>query len=84
MESPPIDCDVLVQFVNGERDQGRWEYSDPAEDEVFPEYTHPDILVDGDLNFRFVRDRRDGQQYAAFQVIKEVSGEETLIANATS
>lgn len=80
MESPPIGCDVLVQFVNGERDQGRWEYADPAEDEVFPEYDHPDVLVDGDLNFRFVRDRRDGQQSAAFQMIKEVDGAESLIA----
>ena len=79
-ESPPIGCDVLVQFVNGERDQGRWEYADATEDEIYPEYTHPDILVDGDLNFRFVRDRRDGEQYAAFQVIKDVGGAETLIA----
>lgn len=80
MESPPIGCDVYVQFINGDQEMGVWEYADPADDEVYPEYDHPDVAVDGDVSFRFVRDRRDGQQYAAWQIIKEIDNIETVIA----
>lgn len=80
MESPPIGCDVYVQFINGDPEMGIWEYADPSDDEVYPEYEHPDVAVDGDVSFRFVRDRRDGQQYAAWQIIKELNNIETVIA----
>jgi len=78
-ESPPLGTDVFVQFINGDPDQPVYELADPAPDETFPEFVHPDVFVWGDDQFRFIRDRRADQDYATFQVVKEINGAEEAI-----
>jgi len=82
-ESPPVGAKVLIQFVDGDPDQPRWEYDHADQSEAYPEREHADVMVDGDMNFRFIRDRREGQQYASFQVVKQIGSSEQTVAELT-
>jgi hypothetical protein len=78
-EVPPIGALVAIFTIKGNKDRLYYIPGSHAEGQTFPEFVHPDITVAGDKNFRFVHDRREGQQYAAMQVIKDVDGQEDLI-----
>jgi len=85
---PPLDADVLIQFVNGDLNYPVWEtawHGVPLVDgqprsEAFPEHEHPDIHVFGVGAFRLVIDDRPGQRSATFKVVKLVGGEEQAVA----
>lgn len=76
---PPVGADVLIQFVNGDPDQPRWEPAHPGESEVFPEFVHPDVVVWGDRFLRVSYDMRDGQRFFRIAVVKPVGDEERTI-----
>jgi hypothetical protein len=77
---PPLGAEVNVQFVNGMVDNPVWEPAHHGQNQAFPEFDHPDMIVMGTASFRLVHDPREGQRYAALKAIKEVDGnEETLI-----
>jgi hypothetical protein len=85
---PPLDADVLIQFVNGDINYPVWEtawHGIPIIDgqprsEAFPEHEHPDIHVFGIGGFRLVIDDRQGQRSATFKVVKMVAGKEEAVA----
>lgn len=74
---PPIGADVLIFFPLGQIDSPRWISAHHGPSEVFPEFVHPDMIVMGTERFRFVMDQRAG--WAAFRVIEEVDGVETVM-----
>lgn len=76
---PPLGAAVIVWVVGTNEDQLLYMPAHHATGMTFPEFEHPDVTVAGDSNFRFIYDRREGQKYAAMQVIKEVGGDEDLI-----
>jgi len=67
---PPRGAMVDVFFVDGDPDKLQWSPGSHTRDQVFPEFEHPDVTVEGDKNFRFVHDRREGQRSAVFKVVK--------------
>lgn len=80
---PPLDTDVLVQFVNGNIDKPVYEPFDfgvpGGVREMFPEHTHPDVIVAGFGPFRMVIDLQDGAPPTLMikQVAETSNGEET-------
>lgn len=76
---PPIGAAVYVWVIGENEDYLVYAPAHHASGMTFPEFEHPDVTVAGDSNFRFVYDRREGQKYAAMQVIKEIGGAEELI-----
>lgn len=62
---PPLDADVLVQFVNGDIDRPVYEPYDygtkNGEREMFPEHEDPDVIVGGFGPFRVVVDLREDE-----------------------
>ncbi|MCP4568966.1 MAG: hypothetical protein GY841_15430 [FCB group bacterium] len=76
---PPMGATVAIWAVEGDEDKLFYVPANHAKEMTFPEFEHPDIIVMGDKFLRLIYDRRDGQRYAAAQVVKEVNGEESLI-----
>jgi len=76
---PPMGATVAIWMIEGDEDKLFYVPANHAKDMTFPEFEHPDIIVMGDKFLRLLYDQRDGQRYAAAQVVKEVNGEESLI-----
>ncbi len=76
---PPMGAAVAIWIVNGDEDKLVYLPASHAESMTFPEFEHPDVIVMGDKLLRLIYDQRDGQRYAAAQIVKEVNGEESLI-----
>jgi len=76
---PPMGALVSIWVVNGNEEQLLYLPAQHAFGMTFPEFVHPDVMVGGDENLRLIYDRREGQKYAAMQVVKEVNEEESLI-----
>jgi hypothetical protein len=85
---PPLDADVLVQFVDGDLDSPIWELGShgrpivegQARSEAFPEHEHPDIHVWGIGPFRVVLDDRQGSRSLTIKMIKQIKGQEESTA----
>lgn len=85
---PPLNADVLVQFVNGDPRMPFYERADygvvKQDREMFEEHTDPDIHVFGIGPFRLVVDNRTGEgaapRSARAKLVKVVNGEEEDIA----
>lgn len=80
---PPMGSLVAVWIVCGgnNMDEDKLLYM-PAQHAIgmtFPEFEHPDVMVGGDNNLRLIYDRREGQKYAAVQMIKPINGEDSLL-----
>lgn len=69
---PPMGAQVAIFRLKGNNERLYYLPGHHARGFTFPEFEHPDVEVSGDKNYRFVRDKRDGRQYAAMQVIKDV------------
>lgn len=76
---PPMGAVVTIWQIEGDEDKLFYLPGHHGGGMTFPEFVHPDVIVMGDKLLRLVYDRRDGQRYAAAQVVKEVNGEESLI-----
>jgi hypothetical protein len=77
---PPIGALVNVYMIDGDPDKLQWECGHHTKDQVFPEFESADVTVEGDENFRFVHDRREGQRSAVFKVLKpNLDGEPTEV-----
>lgn len=74
---PPLDADVLVQFINGDQTRPVYEPADYGvrdnEAEVFPEHDDPDVVVMGYGPFRLVFDLRDTDDVSPSLTIKQVA-----------
>jgi len=82
---PPLEADVYVQFINGDRRMPVWERADYGivdnESEVFKEHTEPDIHVFGIGPFRLVVDNRENTtRTARAKLVKEINGVEQDVA----
>lgn len=85
---PPMDCDVYVQFVNGDPRLPVYEPADHGlrrvdkgnekvdEPERFPEFEDPDVHVWGRGPFRLVVDNREGQRSAVLKVVRVIGADE--------
>ena len=76
---PPMGAIVAIWEINGDEDKLFYMPANHAKGMTFPEFVDPDVIVMGDKFLRLVYDRRDGQRYAAAQVVKEINGVENLI-----
>ncbi len=76
---PPIGAAVAIWTIAGDEDKLVYMPAQHAIGMTFPEFEHPDVIVGGDENLRLIYDRREGQKYAAAQIVKEVNGAESLI-----
>ncbi len=76
---PPMGALVAVWIVAENEEQLLYMPAQHAIGMTFPEFEHPDVIVGGDSNLRLIYDRREGQKYAAAQMVKEVNGEESLL-----
>jgi len=76
---PPMGALVAIWIVGGNEESLVYMPAQHAIGMTFPEFEDPDVIVAGDENIRLIYDRREGQKYAAAQVVKEVDGAESLI-----
>jgi len=76
---PPMGALVVIWIIGGNEENLIYMPAHHAIGMTFPEFEHPDVMVAGDENIRLIYDRREGQKYAAAQVVKKVNGEESLI-----
>jgi len=76
---PPLEADVLIQFINGDIERPVYEPADygvrDGEPEVFPEHEDPDVIVAGFGPFRLVIDLREDEaaELTPSLVIKQVA-----------